>query len=199
MARVLWPRSFLFVVPIFIILTAFSIKNFFLDLTRFNFFKKPVLIFVCLLIFCFILYPTVKQDFLLLTDPVKFKWTRIDNRTFINGWGSGYAMTELGQYLEANAQDGQLLFLDMSLGYPFAYIYLYQDELPKLKLVQINFNLEEYVETAKKIETVRPILILLNPDRRPEDGVLESSDICRNKKLFYQPNKTNHLTLCFVE
>jgi len=192
-SNIFYPRYFLFIAPFFIILIAFFIANFGRNLARFKYFKVTV----CLLLFLLILAPSLYQDYQLLKNPLKFNWTKIDD-DFVNQWSSGYAITKVGDYLAVNSKDDQVLFLDTSLGYPFAYLYLYEENLPYLKLAQINFNLAEYIEIARKTESIKPILILLNPDRRPEDREFEKSDICQNQKRFYQPNNINHYTLCFI-
>ncbi len=189
-AKTLYTRFFLIGVPYLIILASFFLKEII------NKFQKKYII--CLMLLIVFILP-LSQSLLLIKKPLSFFWTRVDNKNFINFWSSGFAMRDIKSFLQKNGKNGQLMFLDIhDLGYPMDYFKLYENEFPNMRLSQIDSNLNKKIKQAQKQEKIKPILILLNPDRRKEQRYIERSDICQNKKIFYQPAKTSHYTLCLI-
>jgi len=190
-AKTLYTRFFLIGAPYLIILTSFFLKEII------NKFQKKYI--VCLILLTVFILP-ITQSFLLVKSPLNFFWTEVDNKNFINFWSSGFAMRDIKSFLQKNGKNGQLMFLDIhDLGYPMDYFKLYENEFPNIKLSQIDSNLNKKIKQAKKQEKIKPILILLNPDRRKEQKYIEKLSICQNKEIFYQPAKTSHYTLCLID
>ncbi len=189
-AKTLYTRFFLIGVPYLIILAGYSFKNI---LNRFQ--KKYIISLLILMVFIL----PLAQSFLRVTQPLNFFWTKVDNKNFINFWSSGFALNNIKSFLQKHGKNNQLMFLNVyDLGFPMDYFKLYQNEFPNIKLTEINSSFINTIQKAKEIEKVKPILLLLNPDRRKNHKYLEESDICKNKKIFYQPAKTSHYTLCLI-
>ncbi|MFA5051050.1 MAG: glycosyltransferase family 39 protein [Patescibacteria group bacterium] len=184
-------RYFVFVLPFFIILISFSICK------LFSFLKEKKFLFsIYLLSFILAICLPLKEDVILLSNPKNFNWAE-QEKGWINSWASGYAISELGDYLKINAKEGDILFLNSGLGYPRDFFQLYSDSFPKMKYVDLNENFMEDLKLVKKDNPQVPCFAILMPDRHPFYQELESADICKNKKIFYQPDGINHYTLCF--